>query len=58
MIPFRKGSVKTLSALPAGSIDAVASAIAVIEPTGVGVAVSIAHAIGFVDIEGSTIGTF
>ncbi len=57
-ISFPKGSVETVSALPTGSVDAVASAIAVVEPAGVGVAVGIAHTIGFVDIEGSTVGTF
>ena len=47
-----------MSALIAGSVNAVACAIAVVELAGVSVAVGIAHTIGFVDIEGSTFGTF
>ena len=50
MRSFRKGSVETMPALSAGSIDTVASAIAVVEWAGVGVAVGITHTIGFVDI--------
>jgi hypothetical protein len=55
---IRKGSVETMFALIAGSADAVACAIAVVKLAGVGVTVGIAHTIGFVNIEGSTFGTF
>ena len=47
-----------MSAIPAGGVDTVASAIPMVKLAGVGVAVGVANSIGLVDVGRCTFRTF